>query len=54
MISGCNPSEIFQAAEGILDFIPLLVRFLAETEWLLAVALVWDDGLRPGFLQSVS
>ena len=33
---------------------PLLVRFFAETEWLLAIALVWNDGLCASLFQRLA
>src|SRR5215471_20688636 len=45
VVSGEDAAEVFEAAEGVLDAMPLLVGFLVEAEWLDAVGPVGDNRL---------
>ena len=44
VVSGCDASEVLEAAEGVLDAVALFVGRPVEAEGLLAVRLVGNDG----------
>jgi hypothetical protein len=47
VVTGCNPSEVLEPAEGVLDKVSRPVAGLVEWDLALAVGFPWDDGPCP-------